>query len=89
MLVVFFVYGLAFFFLGAAILLKQDKRSAVRLRSLLLLLAGFGLLHGASEWSDMFLALEASYFWICAATEDKKEGTSAFLEKRAPQFHGR
>jgi enoyl-CoA hydratase/carnithine racemase len=35
------------------------------------------------------LALEASYFGICAATEDKKEGTSAFLEKRAPQFHGR
>jgi enoyl-CoA hydratase/carnithine racemase len=34
-------------------------------------------------------ALEASYFGICAATEDKKEGTSAFLEKRAPQFNGR
>ena len=33
-------------------------------------------------------ALEASYFGICAATDDKKEGTSAFLEKRAPQFHG-
>jgi enoyl-CoA hydratase len=34
-------------------------------------------------------ALEASYFGLCAATEDKKEGTAAFLEKRAPQFHGR
>jgi enoyl-CoA hydratase/carnithine racemase len=33
--------------------------------------------------------LEASYFGLCAATEDKKEGTSAFLEKRAPQFRGR
>ena len=35
------------------------------------------------------LALEASHFGICAATEDKKEGTSAFLEKRAPKFRGR
>ena len=35
------------------------------------------------------LALEASFFGICAATEDKKEGTSAFLEKRAAQFQGR
>jgi enoyl-CoA hydratase len=35
------------------------------------------------------LGLEASLFAICAATEDKKEGTSAFLAKRAPQFQGR
>jgi enoyl-CoA hydratase len=35
------------------------------------------------------LLLEASYFGLCATTEDKKEGTAAFLEKRAPQFRGR
>jgi enoyl-CoA hydratase len=35
------------------------------------------------------LALEASYFGLCAGTEDKKEGTSAFLEKRTPHFAGR
>jgi enoyl-CoA hydratase/carnithine racemase len=35
------------------------------------------------------LLLEAAYFGLCAATEDKREGTSAFLEKRAPQFYGR
>src|SRR5246500_5649615 len=35
------------------------------------------------------LLLEASYFGLCAATEDKKEGTTAFLEKRAPHFQGR
>jgi enoyl-CoA hydratase len=35
------------------------------------------------------LSLEASLFGLCAGTEDKKEGTSAFLEKRKPQFQGR
>jgi enoyl-CoA hydratase len=35
------------------------------------------------------LALEASFFGLCAGTEDKGEGTRAFLEKRAPQFQGR
>ena len=33
--------------------------------------------------------LEAAYFGLCASTEDKKEGTTAFLQRRAPQFHGR
>ena len=35
------------------------------------------------------LLLEASVFAICAGTEDKREGTAAFLGKRAPQFQGR
>jgi enoyl-CoA hydratase len=35
------------------------------------------------------LSLEASLFGLCAGTEDKKEGTTAFLEKRKPQFQGR
>src|SRR5262245_29993600 len=35
------------------------------------------------------MLLEASYFGLCAGTEDKKEGTAAFLEKRAPRFQGR
>ncbi len=35
------------------------------------------------------LSLEASLFGLCAGTGDKAEGTSAFLAKRAPQFHGR
>src|SRR3981081_3182587 len=35
------------------------------------------------------LLLEASVFAICAGTEDKREGTAAFLEKRAAKFQGR
>jgi enoyl-CoA hydratase len=35
------------------------------------------------------LFLEATLFAVSCATEDKKEGTSAFLEKRAAQFKGK
>jgi enoyl-CoA hydratase/carnithine racemase len=35
------------------------------------------------------LLLEASLFALCASTDDKKEGTSAFLEKRSPNFRGK
>jgi enoyl-CoA hydratase/carnithine racemase len=35
------------------------------------------------------LFLEASLFGVCCATEDKKEGTAAFLEKRAAVFRGK
>ena len=35
------------------------------------------------------LYLEAVLFGVCCATEDKTEGTTAFLEKRAAQFKGK
>ncbi len=38
---------------------------------------------------DAALNLEAELFGKICATEDMKEGTSAFLEKRKPQFKGR
>ena len=37
---------------------------------------------------DEALAMEAAAFGSLAATEDMREGTSAFLEKRPPQFRG-
>ncbi len=33
--------------------------------------------------------LEASLFALLSTTEDKREGTTAFLEKRPPQFQGK
>jgi enoyl-CoA hydratase/carnithine racemase len=35
------------------------------------------------------LYLEATLFGVCCATEDKKEGTTSFLEKRPARFKGK
>jgi enoyl-CoA hydratase len=35
------------------------------------------------------LQFEASAFGVAAATEDRREGTRAFLEKRRPAFAGK
>ena len=50
-------------------------------------------LEAVNKGMEMTLAeglfLEASLFGVCCATEDKKEGTKAFLEKRAAVFKGK
>jgi enoyl-CoA hydratase len=38
---------------------------------------------------DQGLGLEATLFGLCCSSEDMREGTAAFLEKRPPQFRGR
>jgi enoyl-CoA hydratase len=69
----------------AEAILKKIAANAPIAVKLALEAANKGLEMGQSEG----LLLEASYFGLCAATEDKTEGTTAFLEKRAPQFHGK
>jgi enoyl-CoA hydratase len=45
--------------------------------------------HGMEMTLPEGLYLEATLFGVCCATEDKNEGTRAFLEKRAAQFVGK
>ena len=44
-----------------------------------------GLQAGQSEG----LVIESALFAVCASSEDKKEGTTAFMSKRQAQFNGR
>ncbi|MBI1750533.1 MAG: enoyl-CoA hydratase/isomerase family protein [Acidobacteria bacterium] len=45
--------------------------------------------HGMEMPQKEGLFLEATLFGLCAATEDMREGTKAFLEKRPAQFKGK
>ena len=60
MVLVFFVYGLAFFSMGFAIALESRQSSGLRLANSLPFLATFGILHALTEWSDMLLLLESA-----------------------------
>jgi signal transduction histidine kinase len=58
MVLIFFIYGLAFFSMGLAITLEANRGADARLRHGLRALAIFGILHGIHEWIDMFEQLE-------------------------------
>jgi enoyl-CoA hydratase len=45
--------------------------------------------HGMEMPQEEGLFLEATLFGLCCATEDMREGTRAFIEKRPAKFQGR
>ncbi len=57
MIFVWFVYGLAFFVLGLAVLIYPKKESKFELARHIWKIGAFGILHGINEWLDMFIAI--------------------------------
>jgi hypothetical protein len=53
-IVVFFIYGLAFFAMGLALALASRRSSTFRFARAIRPLAVFGILHGLHEWVEMF-----------------------------------
>lgn len=51
---VYFIYGLAFFSMGLLVAIEGGRASDVRLRRALPPLAGFGIVHAAHEWTEMY-----------------------------------
>lgn len=60
----YFFYGLAFFFLGVSIAVKNMKGSDLKLAGCLWLLAGFGFTHGSHEWLQLYLLLQGQYLSV-------------------------
>ena len=59
--IILFVYGLAFFILGFAILLQVRQSSRLDLARSLRWLAAFGIAHAFNEWGDLFIPIQSSY----------------------------
>ncbi len=56
--IVYFFYGLSFFVMGMAVLLEFGHSSKLDFARALRPLIGFGLIHGAHEWFEMFLLIQ-------------------------------
>ncbi|MGD2049521.1 MAG: hypothetical protein PVH03_08500, partial [Chloroflexota bacterium] len=59
-IVIYFVYGLAFFIMGLIVWIESNRTSEFRIARAFGLLAGFGIIHGLHEWFEMFQLLSAS-----------------------------
>lgn len=56
-IIVYFLYGLAFFTMGLAIWMESNRTSEFRIAKAFWLLAAFGIIHGLHEWFEMFQKL--------------------------------
>src|SRR5437667_2136107 len=76
---------------AADLLAESEKlmRGILAMGPLAVRLAMEAVDQGLEMTLDEGLLLEANHFGLLAATEDMKEGTAAFLEKRAAKFQGR
>jgi PAS domain S-box-containing protein len=69
--VVFFIYGMSFLAMGFAILVYPVRQSKFGVIKILWLLAGFGIMHGAGEFLDMWTLIKGSngaiavLKWLC------------------------
>lgn len=54
---IYFFYGLAFFSMGLLVAIEGGRSTDARLRMALRPLAGFGLVHAAHEWIEMFKSM--------------------------------
>ncbi|HEX5840576.1 MAG TPA: sensor histidine kinase [Anaerolineales bacterium] len=55
---IYFVYGLAFFSMGLLVAIEGGRASDIRLRRALPPLAGFGFVHAAHEWMEMYVLMQ-------------------------------
>ena len=76
---------------AADLLAESEKmmRGILAMGPLAVRLAMEAVDQGMEMTLDEGLLLEANHFGLLAATQDMKEGTTAFLEKRAAKFQGR
>jgi len=67
---------------------EQTLRGIIAMGPLAVRLAIEAVDQGADMSLDEGLQLEANHFGLLCASEDMREGTAAFLEKRNPEFKG-
>ncbi|OGS38998.1 MAG: hypothetical protein A2551_04655 [Elusimicrobia bacterium RIFOXYD2_FULL_34_30] len=60
--IIFFIYGLAFVFMGVAILIQPKADSKFVLANILWLLGVFGIIHGINEFLDMWIIIKSENF---------------------------